>query len=77
MNPPPNPQMKRTKELVFHFATFPDHDSYQTGDINISLIKASESSDLSRGEYTEAISITLQDAKEVLGNSTPYTDASQ
>lgn len=29
------PQMKRTKELVFHFATFPDHDSYQMGDINI------------------------------------------
>lgn len=71
------PPMKKAKELVFHFATFPDHDSYQTGDINISLTKESESSKLYRGEYTEAISITLQNAKEVLGKLSSYTDASQ
>lgn len=33
--------MKRTKELVFHFATFPLHDTYQAGDVNISLTKES------------------------------------
>lgn len=69
--------MKKTKELAFHFATFPDRDSYQTGDINISLTKESESSNLYRGECTEAISITLQNAKEVLGKLSSYTDASQ
>lgn len=55
--------MKRTKKLVFHFAIFPVQDSYQTGDIT-SLTKESRPPDLYRGEDI-AISITLQDAKEV------------
>lgn len=38
--------MKRTKELVFPYATFPIYDSYQTVDSNISLAKESGSSDL-------------------------------
>ena len=46
----PSPQVKKTKELVFHVATFPVHDSYQTGDINVSLTKESGSSDLYSGE---------------------------
>lgn len=44
--------MKRTKEVVFHFATFPVHDNYQTGNINISLTKESGLSDLYSGEYS-------------------------
>lgn len=42
--------MERTKKLVFHFAAFPVHDSYQTGDINISLTKEGGSSDLYNGK---------------------------
>lgn len=45
--PPPS---EKNKELVFHIAAFPVHDSCQTGDINMSLTKKSGSSDLYSGE---------------------------
>lgn len=68
--------MEKTKKLVFHFAAFPVHDSYQTGDINISLTKEGGSSDLYNGKDSGHL-ITLQDAKEIPGSPASYTDASQ
>lgn len=76
------PQVKKTKELVFQF-----HDVHDVPAIMFMIATKRETlichEPKKVGHLTstvgsvQAISITLQDVKEIPGNPAPYTDASQ